>query len=691
MLARLAREPRRAFWPAAGLLALFWFIIYLSTVSPTVNFIDSGELITAAYEPGIAHPPGYPLYVLLGYVASHVLWGEVAWRVNVVSALFGALAIGAFFVLIFQLGDYILAQPRTRSRQAARRPAQPTKGKGQPRRPESTPAAATTAPAIRPEWLLLASAAAGASILGASASFWSRTAQAKMYSLHYFLVAVLFILALGFRRAYERGDAPAQTRWLVALAATLGLSMTNHLMTVLTVVPIALLLFLGPELAGRWRAVVKRLVYAVPAALLPLLLYAYLPVRAGQAPIMNWGSPTTWDDFYRHISGWQFRTYLLSDINGNISRNSELIFGGRTGPGYAVGQWSFLTVLVYLAGIAGAVLLARTNIRVFAVTAAYAAITLIFSLVYGISEIEPYMVPFYAMFAVWLGLAPGALFRYLQARSTPRRQEAPGVDPARIVWASVGAVGALALVSLLLVYPNQNYRENRLAEQFARNTFADLPQNSLLITDYWDFYAPTYYLQLVEKQRPDLVIIDKSLLRYPWYTEQLTRRYPDLMAKSQDIVDTFSREQRNWVDGKAFDVNVLNTSYIELLTSFVERNIDARPAYLMLLIPCDPRLPPEQCENNQIAPTYQRQPAGLVWKLVNGQAANVELPPEPNYNLNGILTNPVPFDTFARENSRMYVDAFTRLAAMYRNAGDEERSNRMLQRASEVNAALQGR
>ena len=66
----------RNVWLVGALITLIWLIIYLFTVSPTVNFIDSGELITAVHEPGVAHPPGYPLYTLLGYVVSNVLWGR---------------------------------------------------------------------------------------------------------------------------------------------------------------------------------------------------------------------------------------------------------------------------------------------------------------------------------------------------------------------------------------------------------------------------------------------------------------------------------------------------------------------------------------------------------------------------------------------------------------------------------------
>src|SRR5438552_18762720 len=97
----------REVWVAGALITIVWLVIYLVTVSPTVNLIDSGERITAVHEPGVVHPPGYPLYTLLGYVVSHVPVGsEVAWRVNALSAFFGALAVGAIFVLIVEVSNY---------------------------------------------------------------------------------------------------------------------------------------------------------------------------------------------------------------------------------------------------------------------------------------------------------------------------------------------------------------------------------------------------------------------------------------------------------------------------------------------------------------------------------------------------------------------------------------------------------
>ncbi|HUP27289.1 MAG TPA: DUF2723 domain-containing protein, partial [Chloroflexia bacterium] len=111
------------------LLTLAWLGIYFSTVSPTVNLIDSGELITAVWGPGIAHPPGYPLYTLLGYVATHLPVGEIAWRLNAFSALWAALAVAAFYFLViesFVLTVPVAQSPRpTAARRGTRQQSQP--------------------------------------------------------------------------------------------------------------------------------------------------------------------------------------------------------------------------------------------------------------------------------------------------------------------------------------------------------------------------------------------------------------------------------------------------------------------------------------------------------------------------------------------------------------------------------------
>src|SRR3989442_13766216 len=86
---------------AAAAIAAF---VYGLTLAPSVGAGDSGELILAAHSLGIPHPPGYPLWTLLARAAAALPWGTVAWRVNVLSALLAALAVGLFYLLAARCG-----------------------------------------------------------------------------------------------------------------------------------------------------------------------------------------------------------------------------------------------------------------------------------------------------------------------------------------------------------------------------------------------------------------------------------------------------------------------------------------------------------------------------------------------------------------------------------------------------------
>src|SRR5215471_9949784 len=77
----------------AALVFVAAFALYLRTLAPTVTLTDSGELIVAARTLGVAHPPGFPLYVLLAHLAAMVPIGNIAARVNFASAVFAATAV----------------------------------------------------------------------------------------------------------------------------------------------------------------------------------------------------------------------------------------------------------------------------------------------------------------------------------------------------------------------------------------------------------------------------------------------------------------------------------------------------------------------------------------------------------------------------------------------------------------------
>jgi len=218
--------------------------VYLKTVAPTVAFGDSGELVTAAVTLGVPHPPGFPLYLLAGKLFTLVLpFGDMAFRLNVLSALFGALAATSMFFLVRALGQY---------------------------KPLAVCAALYT---------------------GFLPAMWDHATEAGVQTMAAWFMVIALTLALhGARRSDRRLAA------LAFLAAGLGTAVD---IGGLLVLPALLLVIVGGE--QRFRRSAGLWVLCGLAFLLPLLLYLYIPLRAAAGPGLNWARPDSAERFFCYI------------------------------------------------------------------------------------------------------------------------------------------------------------------------------------------------------------------------------------------------------------------------------------------------------------------------------------------------------------------------------------------------------
>ncbi len=228
---------------AAVAMAVYW-----CTLAPSITGDDSGEFVTAAYTLGIPHPPGYPLWCLLAHAFTHLPFGTVAWRVNLMSAVFGAATVFVVAHLILMV---------TRNRLAA---------------------------------------FAGAVALAFSREFWEQSLITEVYTLNAFFIALC--LWLVWRWHEHRND---RTLYLFALAY--GLSLANHnTMVVLGPVFALYILCVDGWSAGRWPIYAKMLGLAA----LGSLVYLYLPLRSMANPPMDWGNPETLSNFWGVVRREQY-------------------------------------------------------------------------------------------------------------------------------------------------------------------------------------------------------------------------------------------------------------------------------------------------------------------------------------------------------------------------------------------------
>ena len=231
----------------AGAVSL---IVYVRTLLPGIAFGDWGEMQTVPHVLGVAHPTGYPSYVILGWVAQLLPIGSIAFRANMLSAVLVALAVATASLILLRLG-------------------------------------------VRPILAI-----AGSLVLGAIGTVWAAATIAEVNGLHLLFVALLVHRALVWEAR----------RSLVDLAfggLLLGLSLGNHLLT-LFVAPfiVAFVVWVGRrEIATRPWIIVP----AVGMVLLGLSVYLYIPIAAAQAPPLPYNDPVTFERLAWLVDGTQFR------------------------------------------------------------------------------------------------------------------------------------------------------------------------------------------------------------------------------------------------------------------------------------------------------------------------------------------------------------------------------------------------
>jgi hypothetical protein len=176
---------------------------YTLTLEPTVSFWDCGEFISASYRLQICHPPGAPLFLMIGRIFSLLASdpSTVAFWVNMVSAVTSALTVMFMFWTITHLAKKIM----------------------------------TKANAALETWQTIAimgAGAVGALTLTFSDTFWFSAVEAEVYASSSFFTTLTFWCILKWENVAHEKDA---SRWLVLIAYLIGLAIGVHLLNLLVI------------------------------------------------------------------------------------------------------------------------------------------------------------------------------------------------------------------------------------------------------------------------------------------------------------------------------------------------------------------------------------------------------------------------------------------------------------------------
>lgn len=223
-------------------------VVYLLTIEPTVSFWDCGEFITTSYKFEVGHPPGAPIFMIIGRFFT--LFGDsasAAKMVNSLSALASAFTIMFLFWTITHLAKKLVSTDNEVS--------------------------------FGQTIAIIASGMVGALAYTFSDTFWFSAVEGEVYATSSLMTAIVFWAILKWENVAEE---PYSNRWLVFIAYIIGLSVGVHLLNLLAIPAIVFVYYFR-----KYEVTRKGIIVALTAsvAILGVVMYGIIP---GVVTVASW-------------------------------------------------------------------------------------------------------------------------------------------------------------------------------------------------------------------------------------------------------------------------------------------------------------------------------------------------------------------------------------------------------------------
>jgi hypothetical protein len=430
--------------------------LYVLTLAPSVMPGDYAEFQFSAAILGVPHPTGYPLYILLGKLFTMLPVGDVAYRVNLSSAVYMAGAVGMLYAVSLRLLRLC--------------------GLG------------------RLWW----AAGVGAALFAVAPTPWSMALVARSYALNALLVGSVVYCLISWR-------VTAKSGWFYAACLLIGLSMVHHGTTYLLLPAYGLYLLavevglgrprgtaeggvsVNPAGSGRW----KRLTLGVVAFLLGYSPILFLVYRFVWGSPYYWGSPTTWKDFFNLLTGGPFQNQVFGfgmDVGTQLER---VAFGISE----LSGQYTPVGILL---GVVGLVALWRLR-RLEAVLLTLMMLgNFLFAMNYSLVGYL-YFIPTFLLWGIFMAVGVGVIAHAVIA-------QVPAAVTARVVptVAAVVVIGAV-LYAVTVRYAGIDQSGQTMYRDTALAMLNTAPENASIYLD-WEELSVLRFYRLVYGMRRDITL-----------------------------------------------------------------------------------------------------------------------------------------------------------------------------------------
>lgn len=432
------------------------FLLYASTLAPTIYNLDSAELTTAVASNGIIRATGYPLYLVVGKIWAYLPVGDMGYRMNLFSAFCGALTIW--------LADRILRRLQVGG------------------------------------WARLGALGP----LATAPFFWALSVIAEVYTLHTALMAGVILALLYW------AERPSAFRLALPIFL-MALSMGNHAATVLLVPGC-----LWYVLVSHPRQLIQPRVWA--AAFIALALgasvFLVLPLRYAAQPAFNYAGMydaagvfqpvnlQTWAGFWWLISGKSFAGQMFGYSGTAVWLEVQAYLGQL---------WAAFLVVGIGPGLLGLVVLWRRNWRLSGMLTLIFLANAIFYINYRVVDKSTMFLPTYVVWAIWLGIGYQFIFGWLKEIGD-WRLEFKGISNLQspIYILRIAIIGSV-LLALLLNWGRVDRSDDWSTREQGEEILALVEPNALIF-GWWDTVPAIQYLQLVEGQRGDVTAVNRFLI-----------------------------------------------------------------------------------------------------------------------------------------------------------------------------------
>ena len=398
-----------------------------------------------------------------------------------------------------------------------------------------------------------------ASIFAFSPTIWRTSVTNEVYPLTGLFVVIIIY---AFYKLHSQ-------RSFYILMYLIGLSLTNHMVIFSVALPIFLYIVVCR------RPSIRIIITGVLFSILGVSLYLYLITRTIGCAEFAWGNIYNLQRLYWHVTGKQYQVWMFScsinEVFSNLSNGLKILLR----------DFLFVfTIPVFF----GFYYLFKSDKKKFWLFLSVFLLSLLYTINYSIPDVESYYIP---------GLI-SLIFVFAYGLKLISRN---------LKWFTVLSI---AFIIPVINYRSCTLRNNTFGLDFGRVYIEQLPRFSLLMGNYWDIYSPLIYLTKVKGIRPDLIIIDKELLRRTWYIKYLEKEYPQFYQKSAIEIEDYLVELNKFEYDKPYNPNVIQAKFINMLKSFVDVNIDQGVYFAMVF--------PDQ-DLKQVRPEYYRIVNGLVFKI----------------------------------------------------------------------------